>query len=384
MVDTYTEVTKQGYFGRIGKAFKGIATGLLLFIGSFVLLFWNEGRVNLAGIAENAVEFNAVESADAALDGQLVSAFGTLATDGEIGDGRFLAPGNYLQVNRDVEVYAWVEESRSETETKLGGSQETKTTYHYQRKWVKKAPQTSSFKIPRDHKNFAKTIEDVSKNAEGVMIGNYGVDSGLGFPGMEGIALTEENVMLDDEDDARLEDGFVFVGRGTQAKPWVGDMRISYSAVPSPQSDISVLGKLSGQKVMPFFDDDGNKVYRAIRGDKDAAVSQLDSEHSRSTWILRLVGFLMMWIGLSSIFGVISVLLDVIPLLGSISRGAIKTVMLVVSLVLTVVTIIISSIIHNIWALMAVVLLLVVGGWFMVKKKMAEEKGKPAAPKPAA
>ncbi|WP_339136467.1 MAG: hypothetical protein WGN25_01115 [Candidatus Electrothrix sp. GW3-4] len=42
--DSYTEVTNQSWFSRIGGAIKGIIFGFILFIIAFPLLFWNEGR----------------------------------------------------------------------------------------------------------------------------------------------------------------------------------------------------------------------------------------------------------------------------------------------------------------------------------------------------
>ena len=42
--DRFTEVTQQSWFSRITGAVKGILVGLVLFVVSFPLLFWNEGR----------------------------------------------------------------------------------------------------------------------------------------------------------------------------------------------------------------------------------------------------------------------------------------------------------------------------------------------------
>ena len=39
-----TEVTEESWFSRLGGAFKGILTGIVLFILAIPLLFWNEGR----------------------------------------------------------------------------------------------------------------------------------------------------------------------------------------------------------------------------------------------------------------------------------------------------------------------------------------------------
>ena len=98
----YTEVTKTGWFSRIGGSIKGIFVGFLLFIASFIVLFWNEGRADLSRVAERATEFPASEQADAALDGTLVAASGILSTDDEVSDGKYLAQGPYLSLHRSI------------------------------------------------------------------------------------------------------------------------------------------------------------------------------------------------------------------------------------------------------------------------------------------
>jgi len=42
-MDTFTEVTRRGLFGRLGQAIKGIVFGVVLFLASFPVLFINEG-----------------------------------------------------------------------------------------------------------------------------------------------------------------------------------------------------------------------------------------------------------------------------------------------------------------------------------------------------
>ena len=44
MADRYTEVTRTGWGKRIGQSLSGALIGGLLFLASFVLLWWNEGR----------------------------------------------------------------------------------------------------------------------------------------------------------------------------------------------------------------------------------------------------------------------------------------------------------------------------------------------------
>jgi len=43
-MDQVTEVTREGWFSRIVGSLKSVLVGLVLFLASFPLLWWNEGR----------------------------------------------------------------------------------------------------------------------------------------------------------------------------------------------------------------------------------------------------------------------------------------------------------------------------------------------------
>ena len=94
-------------------------------------------------------------------------------------------------------------------------------------------------------------------------------------------------------------------------------------------------------------------------------------------WILRLVGFLLMWIGLGLCFGPITAFLDVLPFLGSAGRFVISMAALPVALVLSLITILISILAHNLLALI-VVLGLLIGG-VLLWSKMQNRQSPPAA-----
>ena len=42
--ESFTDVSHTSWGGRIKTSFKGLLFGLILFLGAFPLLFWNEGR----------------------------------------------------------------------------------------------------------------------------------------------------------------------------------------------------------------------------------------------------------------------------------------------------------------------------------------------------
>ena len=56
MADSYTEVTSQGWFSRIGESIKGILFGIIVIPLTIILLWWNEGRsvATAKGLAEGA------------------------------------------------------------------------------------------------------------------------------------------------------------------------------------------------------------------------------------------------------------------------------------------------------------------------------------------
>ena len=84
--DSVTEVTTTGWLQRLGQSIVGALFGLVLVIGSIVLLSWNEGRAveairALDQGARQVVEVKA-DALDTAAEGKLVHGFEGL----EVGD----------------------------------------------------------------------------------------------------------------------------------------------------------------------------------------------------------------------------------------------------------------------------------------------------------
>lgn len=367
MPDTYTEVTKKGWGSRIGSSFKGIFVGIILFIISFGILYWNEGRMDMSKVAEDAVQISSTEQSDASLEGKLISTAGKLTTSETLGDGLYLSPGKYTSLTRSVEMYAWVEKTESKSKVNYGGSETTETTYNYVKEWTSTPANSSNFKIPEDHENPTMSIEGKNFKVSTAKVGNYNINpSELSFPSSFEVNL-DGNVIR--SGDVSVEGNYIYKRVGYSDTPIVGDIRISYTAT-RPDIDVTAFGKLQGDKIIGFTDKNGSNLYRLFSGTSpEAAVAQMHKEHTTMGWILRLVGFLLMWAGLSMIMGPLSILLDVLPFLGSISRGLVKIVTGIVAFVLSLVTIIISMIFHSILALIIAVVAVLFAVVFILKRK---------------
>lgn len=365
MVDQFTETTRRSWGSRLGGSCGGIFMGVMFFLASFFVLFWNEGRVDLSKIAQNAQPIEATQQAES---GTFVAARGALETQETIGEEFAFVPKNYIALQQRSEIYAWVEKTESRSETKLGGSEETETTYTYTKQWVTLPADSSTFRIPEGHQNpGGKLFENKTIKTQSATLGTYTLDpSNLQLGGYEGVAISHDTMNL--EPGMVIEGKYVFVGTGSLQKPEIGDERIWYEAVPSGKT-VTVFASVDNGSLLPFVDKKGNTLYRAMTAPFEQAVEQMHGEYKFSLWLLRLLGLLLMWIGLGSILAPLSVFLDVLPIAGKISRSLVSIVTFIISLVLSAITIAISMIFHNIWALLIVAALGIAGIVWYIKNK---------------
>jgi hypothetical protein len=379
MADVFTKTTKKGWGSRLGSSLSGMLIGVLLFFASFGVLYWNEGRTDFSKIADDAIPLGSeeVEQNDD-LQGSLVSVGGQLTTDEALSDGLFIKPSNFIALERKVEVYAWVEKTSSTSETNLGGSETTETTYTYSKEWVSKPASSGNFAQPEDHENPTKPLEDVSVRSTSATLGAYVVDiENLDLPAYQQLALTESNTQFSEESTAELASGqYIFNGFGNLSTPEVGDVRISFEVLGSGKN-VTVFGSLNGNKISTYSDGKDNTMYRAFASDASQAVATLHGEYKTAMLIFRIVGFFMMWIGLGMILGPLSVFLDVVPFLGNISRTVVNIATFLVSVVLSLLTIIVAKILHSVIALVVIIVLAIGFGYWWLSKK----KGQPSVTK---
>ncbi len=121
--DVFTEVTTESWFGRIQSSIKGVLFGIILFLVSFVLLFWNEGRaVKAAKTLEEGlglVVSVASEPVDSGNDGKLVHTTGEATTDETLTDPQFGVLAHAVKLRREVQMYQWTEDEHKESKKKL-------------------------------------------------------------------------------------------------------------------------------------------------------------------------------------------------------------------------------------------------------------------------
>jgi hypothetical protein len=152
MNDVFRSVSHRSLGDNLLESIKGFLIGLVLFFAAFPVLWWNEGCVDPASIAKTAVVVKPDGSGGEG-EGKLVAVTDKLAVTERIGDPEMLAPGAYVELRRDVAMYAWIEKKETRTEKKLGGGSDVITTYSYQRDWTSSPADSESFNHPEGHEN---------------------------------------------------------------------------------------------------------------------------------------------------------------------------------------------------------------------------------------
>lgn len=345
--DSVSVTTSRSWFSRIGGAIVGVPVGLTLFLGAFPLLTWNEGRAidraKTLQMGSEAVVSISSDPVDAANEGRLVHLIGDVAVMGEVTDPVFSVTAAAIKLQRNVQMYQWTENKKTETKKKLGGGEETVTTYTYEKEWSSRVKDSSDFQRPGGHENPNKmAIKSKTFVGEDPKIGAFELPERLvgmianfrALPIKKNAAVpttaTEEPVQV-------FADGF-YVGKDPTT-PVIGDLKIHFEAVdPGPYS---VVARQIQDSFEPYLVENLGSIELLEPGTVSAATMFANEQQGNVilTWILRLVGFVIMVIGLLVIGQPLAVLADVIPFVGNLLGAGIGLFALVVSVPLTLITV---------------------------------------------
>ncbi len=354
--DSFSETSSESWLSRVGKAFMAIPIGLILFAVSFVVLFWNEGRAvhTAQGLAEGKAGVVSVEAdrVDQTNQGKLVHVTGEATATETLTDPQLAVSAKALKLQRIVQMYQWKERSETKKRKKLGGGEERVTTYHYDKGWVGQPIDSSGFKRPDGHQNPDHwPLKGWTGQAQTVTLGAFKLPAGLVDQIRQTAPLpvgeTERDALPDDlKEQARLDAGRFYLGENP-SDPKVGDLTVAFEQV-RPQV-VSLLAKQSGDSFEPYATKAGTSIHRLQAGNAsaDEMFQEAEAENNTTTWILRLVGFILMAVGIMMVLGPLSVLADVVPFIGGIVGFGTGFLAFSIATVLSLVTIAIGWIAYR-------------------------------------
>ena len=366
MNDSYVETTTEGWGGRIVNSIKGLIFGLILILGSIILLGWNEGRSVHTATALNEGEKETVaaplDTVSPANEGKLVYLSGAAATTETLTDPTFGVALNGLQLRREVQMYQWKETKSENSQKNLGGSKTTTTTYDYAKVWSNSVIDSNNFKQRDGHQNpGAIPYPSQSWVAQDAKIGSYHLSPNLlsKLGGETPVPATANAPIAS----VKLFNGGFYGGTDPQ-NPQVGDVTIKFFGI-SPET-VSVVAEQTGQNLAPHTSSNGVTVALIEPGvhTEEDLYNTARSHNSMLTWILRGVGFLLALFGFMILMAPLSIIGDVVPFIGSIIGAGTGLLSFLLAIVLSTVTIAVAWIAYRPAA--AIALFVIAGGAFLL------------------
>ena len=414
----YTETKTVGYGSRVGSSFRGIGAGFMMFLAGTALLWWNEGRVvktdKMLNEAESKTEaLETIDRVDPEMNGKLVYAFGLADTKDSLQDTQFGVGATAIKLKRQVEYYQYVEESHSETKDKLGGKQETVTTYTYKEAWTSSPVQSSQFHDPAyQTKNYVlNTAESDSWQAEKVTFGAFVLSENQirSISGDQPVDLTIDSARIEAWQKDIRQTLRVKFGGSTEninavhvsqnqlyfginpSSPNIGDVRITWTKVLPAK--VTIIAKQTGNTFTNFKAKNGKTFSTLQMGVRDAEEiyqGAHDSNHMMM-WIFRIIGIVLVISGLKGIFAFIETILKVVPFVANIIGWGVGVVCTVIGIAWSLIIIAIAWLFYR--PIIGIALLAIAGflvwvfafkGKDKLKELAANAKKKEPAPAPVA
>lgn len=326
MSDTFTVTTHTSWFTRLKNSVVGVLIGLILLVAMVVLLFWNEGRAvqTARSLAEGAgiVQSVSSDTFDAANNGKLVHVTGAVTTPFKPSDQTFGITVEGIRLERTAEMFQWKENSESKTQDKLGGGQETVTTYSYAKVWDDSPIDSSRFKQSAGHSNPPMELRSQDFQVPEAKLGVFALSTPIisMIGGERTYAVSPQQTGAVDaaysgNKRVTVSEGRIYLGFDSTS-PAIGDYRISYRL--APLGPISLIGKQEAMGFVDYQTEAGDELLMVDTGTvaADQMFKEAQTANTVATWILRVVGLIFLWVAFALTMAPLSALGAVVPPLG--------------------------------------------------------------------
>ena len=350
-----------------GGLFAGVLVGLLMVIIGTVLLWWNEGN-NVRNIkTTDEIEKTVVEITPnenpAEYEGKLVAVGGKFTVeDVSLSDTTFGVEKHTAALSRVVEIYQWEEESHSDDDG---------TTYTYNKVWHEGLIDSSDYHHSGHDNPTSVAYESGSEYAENIALGKFHLSSSQ-------IKQMDAEKTIAASEVKKVPEKYSVVGNYVTNSedldnPQIGEVRISWKY--NDWKEVSVISQVSGTTFVSWTSAVGKKVNWVTEGTKTSAemIEDMRTQDKIMKWLLRLVGFMLIFIGYMSFTSPLTKLVGYIPILGNVVNFMFGAMIFLLSLVQSLLVIIIAW--FRFRPLLSIALLGIVAVcavlFFMLKKKQA-------------
>ncbi len=301
-----------GYDIVAGIIVYGLAVAAII-CGVF-LLWWGENQTSSydslgSEALQSAIEMTDIFKADPAFEGKLIHATGKAECQAPLEDSLFGISLKAFTLSRDVQFYQLVEhkEKKKDSEGRI------EVTYDYKERWVRTPVNFNGF-YKAYYRNKAKfpiiALKNLQQVAAPVTFGVYRLPQFLvtsvhnSQPVQLSLSEEKKRALLErlhiTDDLLHETDGGLYIGRNPKI-PHLGDVRISFSAVPL--SDVSILAQVKGDTFTRYHNPknpENVNIGQIMPGTVSLQdmVGQVDSDVTWGAWLVRGLSVLLAGIGM--------------------------------------------------------------------------------------
>ena len=163
----------------------------------------------------------------------------------------------------------------------------------------------------------------------------------------------------------------LYYGR-VPSSPEIGDVRVTWEVIVPAK--VTIISQVDGDTFKPFKAKNGKRFQTLVMGKKDAA-EIFEAEHDANnmlTWILRIIGILLIIAGLRGILAIFETILKVVPFVANIFGFGVGIVCFVVGLVWSLIIIALAWLFYR--PLIGIALLAIAGFLIWVFAFKGKEK----------
>jgi hypothetical protein len=314
---------------QIPKIIRGIVAGVIMIVIAFMATF-----ASVTGVAENSKDVAALSLVAAgevsATTRGVIKAYGKLRTemplsiklskcaDSACASASFLdtyTQGDLLYYKVSYERFQVVETEERKTE-----NGETVVTKGYKEDWV--------------------ALDSEEMWATGIKFGQLEVKPAKSSVRIDSVSETTTDLF---RKELPVLNNY---GRAVSAE--VGKLRATISYIPQDEREYIVVGEVRSGVI------DSGEVFIVTDDSERELVGSLAAQESSSRWLLRIVAFVMLTLGLTSILSPVLAFTDLIPVVGSAARGLAG----LVSAAIAVIIIFLTTIIIQFWWVLFIILVI--------------------------
>jgi len=300
--------------------------GLALLLAGCGLLLWNEGRAvrTAAALEEGSRDVLVPETIDVVFEensGSLLLVAGPLTIQDSLTEKEYGISVQAVKMRKVVQVYQWyeTEDSPAHRSSMDTGDHDghVEKSYSYDTDWFDHHIDSSNFANTLGHHNphldSWPANSSLTTNSR-VKIGGFLLGSDLKEKFTDFKPFTSDSKPA--REGVKIYAGLYYHSRNLW-QPEVGDHRVQFSYAGRHGEEFTAVGRQAGRELRPYQTQAGEELLLLQSGIRQPSqVWHTEHNNNRTaTWIYRLAGWFVCFLGLSCLSGLLEICMDRWPLL---------------------------------------------------------------------